>query len=318
MSNNALREGFREIARDPALLLIEVGWRWAFGIIAIVVCATVLIVSTKGIIVEPRSLESSSTMDPWRTAQSIAAFLLSMGGVLVRAVLLLTGILAFCWTILSSLGRRATVLRAALAPGADLRVCFKIHALRTLITLGALLAWILSGVIAGLLAAATSSNGVPNFWLALLILAPVMIVILSAWSAGNWYLSLAPLFRESSLVQSIRSVWRLCKTHRDAVLEISILTAAIRFVLIIAALLLSFAIGAVITNARIVFIDLITIALLYFLAADFVSVARLAAFAKLRDSQIESAINLSGVLEEQNLAGAIHDKGDAALDPEPF
>ena len=35
MSRNTLTEGIREVFRDPALLLIEIGWRWTFGVIAV-------------------------------------------------------------------------------------------------------------------------------------------------------------------------------------------------------------------------------------------------------------------------------------------
>jgi hypothetical protein len=73
--------------------------------------------------------------------------------------------------------------------------------------------------------------------------------------------------------------------HRDEVLEISMATGVMRFVLFVAALMLSFAVSAVITNPRVFAWDFVAIALLYFFAADFVSIARLAAFAKLRDMQ---------------------------------
>lgn len=290
MSTNALREGFREIFRDPALLLIEVGWRWAFGTIAIVVCAVLVFVSTKSVRVNQFSSGLLSQINLWQTAQSVAAYVVALGAALIRAGLVSVFFLAFCWIVLSALGRRATLLRVGLGNGANLRVCFGISTLRAAIALGALFAWILAGLLAGVVAAAAAgSNSVPNIWLILLILAPVLVVIVALWSAANWYLSLAPLFPERTWTQAAASAWKLAQSRRDEVLEISVAIAAIRFVLFIAALALSLAVGAIITNPRVFALDFIAIALLYFFVADFVTIARLAAFAKLRDGQTQAA-----------------------------
>jgi hypothetical protein len=286
MSNNALRGGFREVLRDPALLLIEVAWRWAFGTICIVVCAVLAIMATKNAGASRFTFSSNSQMNPWESAQAIASFLVSLGAALLRAGLFAAVLLAFCWVVLSALGRRATLLRSGLGKGADLRGCFGISTVRALLTLGAVFAWVVAGLVAGAAAAVTNTNGLPNLGVILLILAPALLVIVGAWSVANWYLSLAPLYEEGSWTQAVASVWRLTKLHRDEVLEISIATGVIRFVLFVAALMLSFAVSAVITNPRVFAWDFVAIALLYFFAADFVSIARLAAFAKLRDTQV--------------------------------
>ena len=39
MSRNGLLEGIQEVGRDPALLLIEIGWRWGFGLIVVIITA---------------------------------------------------------------------------------------------------------------------------------------------------------------------------------------------------------------------------------------------------------------------------------------
>jgi hypothetical protein len=287
MSNNALREGFREVLRDPALLLIEVAWRWAFGTICIVVCAVLAIIATKNVSVS--RFASISQMNPWESAQTIASFLVALGAALLRAGLFAAVFLAFCWIVLSALGRRATLIRSGLGKGADLRGCFGIGTVRALLTLGAILAWVLAGLAAGAAAAVTTTNGLPNLWLILLILVPALLVIAGTWSLANWYLSLAPLYGEGSWTQAVASVWKLTKLRRDEVLEISIATGVMRFVLFVAALMLSFAVSAVITNPRVFAWDFVAIALLYFLVADFLSIARLAAFAKLRNMQVATS-----------------------------
>ena len=288
-SSNALREGFREVLRDPALLLIEVGWRWAFGVVAIVVCATTAFLITSKVRVNPAGLESISGMAPWEMTQAVASVISTLGSRLLRIGPFAVLFLAAAWIVLSALGRRATLLRPALAPAADLQTCFRISTLRAVVTLGALLAWILAGMVAGTVAAVTG-NDIPNLGLILLIVIPAILLIVSVWSAANWYISLAPLFAGNRMTQCVKDTWTLVRSQRDEVLEISIATAVIRFVLLVIAFVLSFAVSAVITIPRVVAIDFLAIALLYFLAADFVNIARLVAFAKLRDTCVEPVL----------------------------
>jgi hypothetical protein len=285
MPDNPLREGFREVLRDPALLLMEIAWRWTFGSIAIFICTMVALVLVKTLPANPQTPQWISGMNPWDTAQRVAAVLVTIAAVLLRVGTIAVLLLAICWTCISAVGRRATLVRAAFTRGASLRACFSIHAARAVATLLALFVWIFAGVVTGFIAAATSTDGTPNLGVILLILIPALLVIVSAWSAANWYLSLAPLFSEDSWMRSARRVWRLTKTYRDEVLEISIGTGIIRVVFLIVALVLSFAVSAVVSSPRVLVLDLVAISLLYFFAADFVNIARLCAFAKLRDRE---------------------------------
>jgi len=61
-----LREGFREILRDPALLLIEIAWRWSFGIIGILVLTAVILLVLGSIRVDSQRLESLAHLNPWQ------------------------------------------------------------------------------------------------------------------------------------------------------------------------------------------------------------------------------------------------------------
>lgn len=285
MSSNVLREGFREVLRDPALLLIEIAWRWAFGILAIFVCVTLGLIAAAGTRANPQPLETISRMNPWELAQRIASALTTILGAVLRVAIAAILFLSVCWTILSALGRRATLLRPALAPGTDLRGCFGISALRAAATVAALAAWILAGLAVGTITALTSSEALPNFWLIVSILIPVFLLLVFLWSAANWYLSLAPLFPGNRWTQSIACVRRFVRTQRDEILEVSIAVGVMRLILLIAALMLSFAVSSVVTNVRVVAADLCAIGLLYFLVADLLNVAKLTAFAKMRDME---------------------------------
>lgn len=283
MASNALRDGFREVLRDPALLLIEIGWRWTFGASAIFVGVVSFVILLGSISVDPQKLRSLGPLNPFDLAQTVAATLTSLGFRLLQVAIIAGLFLAVCWIVLSAFGRYATLSRPALVPGASLSSCFAVSTARALLALGALLAWIMTGLFTGLVAAATAREGVPNLWLIVAILLPALVVIVGGWSWLNWYLSLAPLFPDDHWSRSVASGWRFSRDRRDALLEVSIVTATIRAALFVAALMLSIAVSAVITNPRVLIADLIAISLLYFLVADFFYVARLAAYAGLRE-----------------------------------
>jgi hypothetical protein len=161
-------------------------------------------------------------------------------------------------------------------------VCIAISVARAGIAFAALLAWIIAGVIAGLLGTAVSRDAMPNVGVMLVILLPAFVLIVGAWAALNWYLSLAPILAVSENGKLAAGVWEFARGSRDRLAEVSIVSGVIRGACFVIALILSFAVAALVSNPRLVVADLIAISLLYFLCADFVYMARLCAYAKLR------------------------------------
>jgi hypothetical protein len=295
MSSNVLRQGFSEVLQDPSLLLIEIGWRWTFGAISILVVSASAFLLLKSIAFDPHQLESLTALSAWQLAQTLASSVATGTAVLFRLVAVSSFVLAVCWTVLSAVGRYATLARPALAPGASLRTCFAISSARALVTLAAILAWITTGFLVGMIGAASSARrDLPVSAVSLAILLPVLVLIVGLWSLSNWYLSFAPLFPESRWTQLIAEGWKFVRSGRDQVLEVSMATGILRAGLFVVALLLSVAAGAVITNPRVLLANLVVISLLYFLIADFIYVARLAAYAKLRMGLIAQRLLTEG------------------------
>jgi hypothetical protein len=307
MPSNVLREGFLEVIRDPALLLIEIGWRWTFGAIAILVFTASAFFLLGSVNFDPHRLESLNALNPWQLAQTLASLLASVSRVLFRVAAFASLLLAVCWTALSAFGRYATLARPALAPGASLRACFAISAARAFAAIAAILAWISAGLCAGMIGAVSTANEtLPITLMSLAILLPALVVIVGVWSALNWYLSLAPLFPDKGWRGSVAGGWKFARSSRDQVLEISIVTGILRGGLFVVALLLCLAVSAVITNPRVSIADLVAISLLYFLIADFIYVARLAAYAKLRMPSLTQrfvAANVNENIDYPTLAG---------------
>jgi len=304
MAGTALRDGFREVLNDPGLLLIEIAWRWSFGVIAFFVFALSVFLVLGGITGDPHRLEALVALSPWQLAQKLAASVAAIGLKLWRVTATAGLILSLSWIVLSSAGRHATLARHALAPGATLRACFALNAARAAITVASILAWMAAGVFAGFVGASDGHAATSDFASMVEILLPTLIVIVAVWVTMNWYLSLAPLFPEKTWIGSIVSAWHWCRANRDELFEISIAITVIRAMLLVIALMLSFAVSAVVTNVRVVFADLLAVGLLYFLIADFFYVAKLAAYAGLRQREEEDSRALG---EGADLSPAVGD-----------
>ena len=281
-SSNALREGFREVLRDPALLLIEIGWRWTFGLLAVLLFLYSLFLLLGNITLDPRRLEALSALPGLQLVQTISDSIATLSKGMVRISLLATVVGATFWVPLSAFGRYATLNRPAFAPGAGLGTCLLISAARALLTLGCVAAWVIAGIFAGLLGAASTQGPLPNPSVLLAILAPVLVVIVTVWSTLNWYSSFAPLFPNHERNSMVADHWAFVRLCRDELLEISIVIGVMRAVLFLAASILCLGVSSIVGSPRIVLADFLAIALLYFLAADFLYVVRLAAYTKLR------------------------------------
>src|SRR5947209_20112385 len=100
MDGDAVREGIREVFSDPALLLIEIGWRWSFGAIA----ALVFLLSTFQLLgnikVDAHGLEALAALNPSQLGQQMAATLAVIGAAA-------GSILTVFWIVVSALGRHA-------------------------------------------------------------------------------------------------------------------------------------------------------------------------------------------------------------------
>ena len=281
MSNDALRQGFRDILEDPALLLIEISWRWLFGVVAILISALSIFFALGTISLNQHSLATLANLNPLEAAETIFAGLQRVAGAVARVAPITILTIALFWITVATVGRYSTLLRPALAPGAHLRRCLGLNALRAGFSLTAAVSGIAITVLAGFIGGA-SAGGPPNIALLTLILFPLLAVIAFAWTIGNWYLSLAYLFQGRSLLRSLEQAWRFTRSNKDEVLEISLVIGVMRAAAMIFAFLLSVAVAAVVGGPRLAVANIVAVTLLYFLASDFLYMARLLAFARLR------------------------------------
>jgi hypothetical protein len=308
-----IRAGFRAVVRRPALALGEVAWRWAFGAAA----WTLAIIAIRRILahvdITQAELLLAHHSDVFLIADAGAHIVVQVLPQLARECLVLAPAIAVLWIAAATLGRAITLdaLMAtpvilskashevgdaepkppeAFASAPAARPHFVqitlLHLLRAVFTLATLIAFLGALFLTGL------AMPVQNPAAAALVGILVAAVIGFFWSVVNWFLALAPIWivREGhpalrSIADSVDFYRRVPGSYIGIASCFGFLRAAALLAAFVAALLASQA-----TPATSIALCLV-IALIYFAVADFLYIARLAAFVALGESSQLSAVS---------------------------
>jgi len=288
-----IRSGFRIVRENPALLFAEIAWRWAFGAAAWTLVIFTVRTIMAGIDVTQAEVTLARNSDAYLIADAIARVLIQVIPRFVAALAVVIPMLAVVWIVSATVGRVVT-LRELLAtcsagfqpagPPASSRLAIRVallNLLRALFSVATLLAF--SGTVF-LVSAQLTPDISPNVSSALVFgwmcLATVVAVF---WGVVNWFLALASIF----IVRDGHGVWRSIadslQFYRHNPLEYSGI-ATIFGLIRAAALVVALVAGTMMLAAgsvRAVLVASIIVALLYFAIADFLYIARLAAYVEL-------------------------------------
>ena len=294
-----IRAGFRAIFRRPALALGEIAWRWAFGAAA----WTLVIIAIRRILahvdITQAELLVARHSDIFLIADACARILVQVLPQLGRECLVLAPAIAVLWIAAATLGRAITLDALMVTPvilsdaGAseprDLHfgLLLALHFIRAVFTLATAIAYLGALFLAGF--AMQAQNPAITVLVGILIAALVGLF----WSLVNWFLGLAPIWivRDGHpVLRSIADSVDLYRRGPGPYLGIAswfgFLRAGAMVAALVAALLASQA-----TPAR-SFALCVVIALIYFAVADFLYIARLAAFVAMDESDfVKSAID---------------------------
>ncbi len=308
-----LRYGVRRAAGDSALVLAEIGWRWAFGVAAI---ATVsygvgrLLATTH---LSEANLLALRSRTPLLIADAVTHIIRDAWPRLATAAAITLPSLAVLWTFAAGLGRAATLKALLEKQHALLRPMLELSFLRAALALAGVLAMLAALIVAGLAAVRGETNSPGIF---LLVFLSLGLLVSLSWSVLNWYLSLAPVFalREGcSSLSSIAEAARAVRRNRGAFSSVSVVFGFVRlFAMAMAAVLGLLPLALVGTVAKEIVLGLMgLVALGYFAFADFLYIARLAAYVRIvEDSEPAPA---SGVPQP---AGALESPPVVASEPE--
>ncbi len=273
--------------RLPALGLAEIAWRWSFGLALVVLLAFSFREYLATLPVTRGEILLMETRQPALIVQALARILNGSAPRAALAAAALTVALILAWIVLASLGRAASLktlieyFRGSChgGLGRSLGALLVLNALRAAATLAAVV-----GIVGAIrLARAVSPADHPSPTAAILIFWLSTILIGSAWTLLNWYLSLAAIFvvgSGASASTALADATELCRFRIGSLTATGIwFGIAHLIVLFVATSAMAFPIGlAEVLPGGMILGGVLLVAMLYFAAVDFLYIGRLAAY----------------------------------------
>lgn len=288
---NPITQGLRAVTRDPAIFLVEILWRWSFAILACLLVVGVGVMLLGPLHVGHAWDTAWRSRDPQRMGQLVLAVLLLLGmKVIVIAAIAVPLSIALLWGIFSALGRFVTVKRLRIGlTSLRFRSIFALQLLRAFI--GWLCLVLLFAAMFGEALIATRGPQ-PDLLLYYLMVLPSVVVISSFWLTVNWYFLLAAIFgREGqSFRGALRQARQTVRQQRSDFAGTGFVFLLFRVViLLIATAICGLTSGMVGSSPQSYFTLLIIVSLAYFAIADFLYMARMAAYLALAAAHVDPA-----------------------------
>ena len=276
-----LVEHMSDVVRRPSLVVIEIAWRWLFGIPFLLISWQEIQRILAAFPLDSSGASSIDTQNPWVAAvqlSNVAAFYEPHVAAVLRWLLPAA---ALVWMFVSGVGRNVLLMR--MEPGARFRPIAMILLQGAWLALLGLTLWGWLGSMQWVAATHIAGAGEPDLvgysiWAIFLSLG-----FFTAFALSSWPLSIAPLLvqRENrSVASALRESLRLGKPFTSKLVEINLVLGIVKLALIVVAMVFSAAplpfsdeLGQdamhVVAAASVVF---------YFVANDFFQVVRLKAF----------------------------------------
>jgi hypothetical protein len=286
MARNPVRDGWRVLMRAPESILAEIAWRWGFG----AAFWGLLIISFhqyfSQIEISRSEYAMMKSLEPFtwiaiaaRLMQAFFAGTRAMGPILFPA-------LALLWLAMATIGRAVTVRALAAEPSKTNWVSLVgLNAFRLVMTLAAFVAYCGAAVLVS-----TIFDPSVHYGLNVLLMLFVMCVLLLVWSVVNWFIGLSQIFAAHTAEGFARSIHRamnLYHSHSGAFASSGLWFSLARLILLVLVTVGSLSPVANVTMAGVkpiaVFIAIIT--LIYFAAADALSMWRLGVYISLTEPE---------------------------------
>ena len=287
---NPITQGLRAVARDPAIFLVEILWRWSFAVLACMLVAGVGMMLLGPLHVGKAWYTAWGSRDPQRMGQLLLAIILLLGAKLIIAAIAVPFAIALLWGILAALGRFVTIKRLSSGlTSLRFRTVFALQLLRGLVSWFALILLFATTIGEALIATRGTQ---PDLVLYYLMVMPSVVLIGVSWLVLNWYLSLAAIFGREG--QSFRGAFRQARQtvrqQRSDFAGTGFVFLLFRtIILLIVVAICGLASGMAGTAPQSYFVLLIVVSLTYFAIADFLYMARMAAYLALAAAHVDSA-----------------------------
>lgn len=283
---NFIRAGFRSIRENPALAWAEIAWRWSFGFAAWVLTLLTVRAIFSTIEVSQAEIELAHKWgDPYVVADVAARFIVQALPKIITASVILVPAVTVLWIAAATIGRAITLRNlcpaaAGVTHAANARRLLLLNLVRALFTLATAAAFF--GTILLVSASHPEPQNAPFLLLVWIMLA---MMVGFFWGVVNWFLALAaiPIVRDGRGV--FTAIGDSLGLYRERPKDYSAITVWFSFfrgaALVVA--LVGAAVATVGGSAIAVLAASIVVGLLYFAIADYLYIARLAAFVALAE-----------------------------------
>jgi hypothetical protein len=276
-----------ECWRRPSLTALEVLWRWAYGIPALLIIwyeGSKILRETP---MDFAALRSMTVLDPMGAAGTLAKAMEALLPAVLRVALWLAPVMVVAWVVVSSVGRTVVLRRVDRQLHRQLGTLIVLQAVRVMALLGSFVFWFwcLERVAELTVTGTVAAGGEPNLvgYFALVILSTLGLFTL--WAVVSWALSVAPLLamlRGLGVGESLAAAFRLGPL-KSKLVEINLVMGIVKIALIVLAMVFSATPLPFesVTTPEFLMWWWVGVTVLYFLASDFFHVARQVAYLQL-------------------------------------
>jgi hypothetical protein len=265
----------------PSLTLLEVAWRWLFGIPTMAVC---WIAARRILAAHPldaTGVADVSLQNPWVAAVQLAdAWTLYRPSVL--AVLpLIVPLAALAWAVFSGLGRNIVLKR--MAPGLPFRPVASILLQAAWLLLLFALCWGWAQSIGWAASTNITSTAEPDLVGYSIWAIFISLGFFTLWALVSWALSIAPLLmllEDRSAISALGHSLRLGRAFTGKLVETNLVMGIVKLALIVLAMVFSsvFIPFSEEVGAGALHLEWVLVSIFYFVASDYFQVVRLKGF----------------------------------------
>jgi hypothetical protein len=276
-----------ECWRRPSLTALEVLWRWAYGIPALLVLRYEAMRILRETPIDFAALRNMTVLDPMGSATTLAKAMQVLLPAVLRVALWLAPVMVVAWVVMSAVGRTVVLRRVDGRLHSQIGTLIVLQAVRVLALLGSFAVWfwcmehVADVTVRGPLAAGGEPNLVGYF--SLVIVATLGLFTL--WAVVSWALSVAPLLamlRGRGAWASLVAAFRLGPL-KSKLVEINLVMGIVKIALIVLAMVFSATPLPFesVTTPEFLLSWWVGVTVLYLLGSDFFHVARQVAYLQL-------------------------------------
>jgi hypothetical protein len=276
-----------ECWRRPSLTALEVLWRWAYGIPALLVLWYAGQKILRETPVDFAALRNMTVVDPIGAAATLAKGMEVLLPAVLRVALWLAPVMVVVWVVVSAIGRTVVLRRVDGRLHRRVGTLIVLQAVRVVALLGSFVVWFwcMERVAELTVTGPVTAGGEPNLvgYFSLVIVATLGLFTL--WAVVSWALSVAPLLamlKGLGVGGSLAAAFRLGPL-KSKLVEINLVMGIVKLALIVLAMVFSATPLPFesVTTPEFLLLWWVGVTVLYFLGSDFFHVARQVAYLQL-------------------------------------